>query len=382
MNQASQPTRRGGLPWGFCGMVVLVLLLEQGLFRDNLNFMDNVAVSWKYTGRNVHRKAKGQTILCFGDSMLKFGILPRIVSEVTGSKAHGLAIYSGSAPSSYYLFKRALDSGARPKTVLVDFARGILGDGPASQTRPYPWLDLINSQEAIDLILTSGDSELLGNLGIQSIFHSTRRREVIRSYILARLKEEPTNQRDITPALWRNWNTNAGGQANSKGEAFEDVVIPDSAPIKPGQWRCDPTNEVYLARFLDLAKSRGITVYWMLPPVTPGTLSQWVHSGDEGLYTKFVQQVAARYPNLVVLDARYSGYDQSLFVDGVHLDRDGASALSADVARAMREPKVTDGQPKESWVRLPNFKPQAPLAAIEDVGESRVALKQLWSTVK
>lgn len=381
MNDVPGNHRRGGYPAGLLGMIVLIVTIELGYMRGNLDFMDNVAVSWKYTGKAVNRRAKGNSILCFGDSMLKFGLLPRLLAADTGQKTYSLAVLSGSAPSSYFLLRRALDSGARPSAVIVDFARGILGDGPASVTRPYPWVELLGLRELAELCWTAKDPDLAASLGVRWFLPSSRQRHEIRAHLLARLANKPTDQREVSPALRRNWLANAGGQANPKVEPFEDVVIPENQPIKPGSWRCDPVNALYLHRFLELAQHHGIQVYWMLTPVTPGTFSHWVHSGDEQLYIDYVRDQQSRFSNLVVLDARKSGYERSVFVDGVHLDRDGAAALSVGVAQALRT-SLRGGSPtgntkaeSNKWVMIPKFANPSPALPIEDVRESRLALK-------
>ena len=375
MNDMPRDHRRGSVPVGLLGMIVLITTIELGVMRGNLDFMDSVSVSWKYTGKIVKRKAKGNSILCFGDSMLKFGLMPQILTEGTGQKSYNLAVLSGSAPSSYYLLRRSLDTGARPSAVIVDFARGILGDGPASETRPYPWIELLKPREAAELCWTARDPNLAASIGLRWVLHSVRQRHEIRAYVTAMLSGKPPVQRDVSPALWRNWNTNDGGQANPKVEPFEDVVIPENHPIKVGTWRCDPVNEMYVRRFVELAQSHNIKVYWMLPPVTPGVFSHWVHSGDEQLFIDFVRQQQSRFANLVVLDARYSGYERPVFVDGVHLDRDGAAALSVGVSQALRHSMSEAGVERTKWVKIPAFADRSSRVAIEDVGESILALK-------
>ena len=56
--------------------------------------------------------------------------MPRLIEAKTGQKATSFALRTGSAPSSYFLLKRALAKG-QPSAVVVDFAMGILPDGPA-----------------------------------------------------------------------------------------------------------------------------------------------------------------------------------------------------------------------------------------------------------
>src|SRR5262249_49405390 len=139
-------------------------------------------------------------------------------------------------------------------------------------------------------------------------------------------------QRHVNLALWRNWNQNAGAQVIGKNPSFRDLPAPPAEPTRSGTWRPDPTNALYLRKFLELAARHGISVVWLLPPCSPGVQAIWDHSGDEALFDRFIRATGARHPNLVVVDARRSGFPPDLFVDGIHLDRDGALALSAEIA--------------------------------------------------
>jgi hypothetical protein len=95
-------------------------------------------------------------------------------------------------------------------------------------------------------------------------------------------------------------------------------------------------------------------------------------SGVHARYDRFVRAMQARFPNLTVLDARYSGYLPAVFVDATHLDRDGAVRLSADVAEVLREASHRPGADPR-WVKLPDYRerPVAISRMLEDVNQSR-----------
>ena len=113
-------------------------------------------------------------------------------------------------------------------------------------------------------------------------------------------------------------------------------------------------------------------VYWLLPPVSPGTQAHWEHSGDESLYLGFIRSIQARYLDLVVIDGRHSGYDRSVFIDSVHLDRNGATGLSVGLANVLTRPGVKAGT---RWVRLPTYLNPPADVPIEDVAQSQIALR-------
>ena len=62
----------------------------------------------------------------------------------------------------------------------------------------------------------------------------------------------------------------------------------------------------------------------------------------------------ARHPNVVVLDARRSGYDDSVHFDHIHLDRRGAAVLSLDVAAVLVD-RPGRGDGGSGWIEMPAF---------------------------
>ena len=62
----------------------------------------------------------------------------------------------------------------------------------------------------------------------------------------------------------------------------------------------------------------------------------------------------ARHPDVVVLDARGSGYDATVHIDAIHLDHRGAEVLSRDVAAVLAD-RLRRGGPAARWVDLPPY---------------------------
>ena len=81
----------------------------------------------------------------------------------------------------------------------------------------------------------------------------------------------------------------------------------------------------------------------------------------------------ARYPDLVVLDGRHSGYDRSALADPMHLNGRGARVLSADVASAVD--RHLDGRDLRPWVELPAYAARRVGRPAEDLDQSNVALR-------
>ena len=74
-----------------------------------------------------------------GDSLAKLGVAPSLVEARSGRSVYNLAVCAGQAPSSYFLLRRVLDSGARPTAILVDFFPRLL-QVPPQHTPLWPAL--------------------------------------------------------------------------------------------------------------------------------------------------------------------------------------------------------------------------------------------------
>jgi hypothetical protein len=130
-------------------------------------------------------------------------------------------------------------------------------------------------------------------------------------------------------------------------------------------------NQAALHQLCDLAGRHGITVAWLLPPTRPDWHARRVSIGVVATVDRFVAEVLARHPNLVVLDARDSNFPAEVFRDPTHLDGLGAVALSESIAEALQP--ILDGPPKKSspgLVALRPFEPPAGPIPLEDLARS------------
>lgn len=124
----SPPTSmRSRLPRGLLGMMILVVAAEHFVARHVDDLYLNVSLwNWRRTseiGRQMGPRAK---VLCFGDSLTKSGLAAPIIESRTGRDTLNLALNGGQAPGSYFMFRRALESGGQPDAVLVNFMPRLL----------------------------------------------------------------------------------------------------------------------------------------------------------------------------------------------------------------------------------------------------------------
>ncbi len=358
------------LPWGFLGSLVLVILIERSLIAHNLAFSNLSGECWNRAGREVLTVAPGKDVLCMGDSQIKCGMVTPLIEERTGRSAYNLAAFGAPPPATYFLLRRALASGAAPRTIVLGFSPDLLGIRPGEMGH-FQWADLLDLRETVELAWTSRDPELFASITLSRLFPSIKNRKEIRVYVFKALCAESWNPVEVALQFARNWNQNRGTVI------FNKVDYPINDPIEAkrleaAQWRPDPTNAAYLRRCLKLAEAKNIQVVWVISPSSPVTQQFKDNMGITRKYERFVYGVLERHPHVLVLDGRRSGYTKGVFYDPGHVDRDGAIGLTNAVVEYLRGDLITrrDAPTPERWVALPKYQAPSLRIPIEDIGES------------
>ncbi len=309
---------------------------------------------WWLASEDV-RRASACQVIGLGDSLIKGGLSPSTFEAASGLRAYNLALGGGQAPSSYFLLRRALRDGARPRAVVVDFSPRLLELGPRHNATV--WHSLIGPAEALELATVARDPGLFGELGARLALPSYRSRQWARDAIAARLGGLPFGFDPIYHVL--RIARAHGGQIefSTPPRPWEALDALDRG-FFPLAWRPDPTCDAYVGRFLALARDRGIRVYWLLPPVLGDLGRRSAASGFDARFDRYVKNYQAHYPNVTVIDARPSAYADGLFWDPLHLNPGGATRLSASlgpiVAAELGHPAVPG-----RWLRLPDPDPRS-----------------------
>jgi hypothetical protein len=365
-------SRRGRWPAALPGMLGLVLAVELFLTRHPRDFLLYEGGDWGQAGRAARRLAAGCEVLCFGDSQVKLGVQPRVLEPLLGRRAYNLAVAAGPPPASFFLLRRALEASARPAAILVDFHPQLLQADPWTRARYWP--ELVTTREALALARTARDAGLFASVMLDRLIPSLRGRHQIRANLVAALQGRGESGRAATLlSLRRNWRVNRGAGVAAKNPRFTGEVGAGFAEVYPDQWPLDPVATAYVRRFLRLAASHEIPVLWLIPPFCPEIEARRDSKGLSAQYDRFVRAMQARFPNVVVADARRSGYGPGVFIDPVHLDRQGAATLSADVAAVLGRVLAGRGDAPR-WVELPAYRDRSAEFPLEDASQSCVAL--------
>jgi len=342
-------------------MLALVALAEVAVGRAALRVAPVRDADWIRAERVATHRARDAEFLVMGDSMTKVGVLPTVLSRASGRSGYSLAVVGGQAPSTYFLLKKALDSGARPSRVVVDFLPSLLSRDYTYDDGQWPML--LGARDGLDLAWHARDAGLLARIWVGDLLPSCRVRGGLRTWLKASLDGDDAEMKFASRGHLRNWSLNRGAMVLS-GLWKSQLKVEDWYRVDfPRPWEAVPIHTAYLSRFLDLAASRGIAVQWLVTPLRGSTRAILARHGQEARYLDYVREWAARYPNVEVVDAR-DGFDDAHFVDPVHLNRDGALLLSRRLASTFARPPRPG-----AWTPLPAAGVAAEVA-VEDLHES------------
>ena len=367
MNEANDQKRVSRLPLGLLGMLVLIVLTERYIGRRN-DLSTMVAIEWRMTGSSVKWAASKATIACFGTSLTRTGVSPKVLEEKLGKPAFNFATSGGLPFATYRMFRQVLECGGKPEAVVVDFKWSSLMNEYTWNERVLP--EVAGLRECAELAWTARDPLFFGRVTLVTMLQSYRCREEIRSNVLAAIQGKEPVRNHQHSIVKSNALANNGAIHAPRDPKFKGEIDPNETSIYPKDWKCHPIAEIYVNKFLELAASRNIKVFWLIPPVFYGTQAERERIGADQKYTEFVKATVAKYPGVTVVDGRHSEFPIESFYDWTHLNRDGAvaqTALLADAIKQELEPTRANGQ---HWVSLAKYKPSPNASRILDTSDS------------
>ncbi len=360
------PQPRSRWPLGLLGTLALVAGVEHYIAARNIDLGTMYTIEWRLMSKAIKKQAPKAEILCFGTSLSSIAVSPLIVEERTGHPTYNLSLSGAQPYASYLMLRHALEAGARPKAIVVDFKWTSVRNAPAELERILPEIATLN--ECVRYALDQRDGSFLGRIMLVKELPSYACRVEIRDNIAKAIKGvEPTrNEQWLTGA--RNMRVNKGAHHTPKVSYKGEVDLTDGR-FFPADWKCNPANERYIHNFLDLADSRKIPVFLLLPPVSPATQARLDQSGTTGRYTKFLEGVMARHPGVVAVDARRSGYPNDAFYDASHVNRVGTADFSNALSDVLKA-RLDGPSAGDRWVSMPRFAGGQGQERIEDFMDS------------
>jgi hypothetical protein len=359
------------LPTGFLGMLVLVILIERSIALLKTDLQDPVTFGWGFSARAAVDEARTREILCLGDSLVKHGLLPQVLEEGTGRSAYNLAAAASAAPTTYFLLRRALQAGARPSVVLLDFKPSLLAGGPRYRVRQ--WQEFLAPGETLDLLRTTGRFEFALEILMGELVPSLRCRHEIRNG----LNNRKLASRALNAMLNRNWSVNRGANLAAKNTGFAGgVTEAQHADMLSHRFSVHKLNADYASRTIALAEKAGARTYVVVPPLTKELRERREQTGVDARYRAFLHQLQDRHPRLTVLDAGHADYPPEAFVDPTHLNRDGTVSLSNSVGEFLRADLTLSQRSGRRWMNLSDYQAPRERPGLEDVEQTRAVIEQ------
>lgn len=361
---------RETIPWGLLGCLALMVAVERFVAHHDLEYMSSEQMIWKISGHKAGRRVPSCEVLCMGDSLMKLGVVPKLVEGRCGRRAYNLAINGSQAPATYFLLRRLLDAGVRPKAVLVDFFPRLLEIGPRHSIEQWP--HFLHARECVELCWVARDAGLFASIAVGRTLPSYRVRRWIRKQVTEAFAGRSWSNREENLLFFRNWGVNHGAQVMpSKVNLTQDFAAWRRVYFR-GLWY-DPINDEFLRRFLALAAAHRLPVVWLVLPMKPALQAECEQSGFNGELTRSLRATQDRSPNVVVIDGRRANYDPAVFFDPHHLGREGAFAYSTALGNVLRHLPL-DGSPGPRWIDLPAYVARPIEPPLEDIDQSRLVL--------
>lgn len=353
-------------PWGLVGMLCAVLAVESSLARHIQNFTVGEGLNWGFARKAALSKVRDCEILSLGSSTSKFGVVSRVMEDLTGLRTFNLAMCSSDMAGNYFTLRRAIEAGARPKAVLIDCY--ISHETTTNPKRRYlnirSWPEFLGLREAVDIAWSSRDPDFLTTIALSWACPSYKARFEVRNNILAAVRGEVDGTAESSRFYRRNWNVNRGSQvmqhnpeyeARHAGEVARLRVRTEAPDLDMRGLKVGP----YARRFLELAASHNIRVFYLMLPLTPLKLDQRVQCGEDLNDVKLARYLQSLNRDLVVVDGRNAHYPPQAFWDDVHMNGEGAHVVTAEIASVVNR-YLSGAPPRDDWVAIREYAAPGP----------------------
>jgi hypothetical protein len=347
-------------------MLCALLTIESSLARHIQEFTVGEGLNWAFARKAALSKVRDCEIFSLGSSTSKFGVVSSVMEDLTGHRTFNLAMCSSDMAGNYFTLRRAIEAGARPKAVLIDcyISQDITSDTKRRYLNIRSWPEFLGLREAADIAWSSRDVNFLTTVALSWFCPSYKARFEVRNNVLAAVRGEVDNTAECSRFYRRNWGVNRGSQVMQRNPEFEARHVGEVAKLHVRTESPDldmrgiPAGP-YARRFLDLAASNNIRVFYLMLPLTPLKLDERVQCGEDLKDVKRARYLQSLNRDLVVIDGRNAHYPPQAFWDDVHMNGEGARVFTAEAASIVNQ-YLSGTAPRDRWVALHEYAAPTP----------------------
>lgn len=286
------------------------------------SYMQGEYSSWQLQREYSMEKHEDGEIVLLGDSRMKFAVNARQLSD----KAYNLSLAGSSTMDMYYTLVRYLAAENRPQAVYVGFA-------PTHFTHYENYLDRgmafhyydRSEYEDINAIIKKFDGI---DFSSECRKYEWRSPAVYMQTIIHSFREDRAKiNADIKEDLLLN-----------RGSCVSDYKRENKGPVMPEEtkekhFRVQAVCDYYLMKILLMCREHNIPVTMVQLPMGEAGVRNLEESGYMQEYEMYLQDLAERTG--VEIERTIPVYEDELFVDDSHLNKQGQERYTAQLARKL-----------------------------------------------
>jgi len=333
----------------FIFKLIILVILILGIFaiiarNFGMYIYDEEYASYKQTMDYVNNESNDyNSVLIFGDSVAKAGVIPQVISEDT----YNISMAGATTIEQYYIMKNYLEHHEAPKTLIMMYFIGandsiddffwnrtlyfnclttaqfneIVANGAFENYRP------VEKENGVEIERDEASYKFYekGNFGAKINFWQYKLASPTKYY--AAIKNAMFEKRyEVNQKEYETSQENKGQHYFGTEASFE----PNNVTITGKQhFEVLPIIDIYMNKCIELCKENGIQVIIEQHPINESTYANM--SGDyKKEYMDYMKSLKEKHPEIIV-NTEYNVCPSDWLGDFSHLNENGATKFSEEL---------------------------------------------------
>ena len=312
---------------GISGVVVGIVLLIYSLtwiLPDMYYMTAGEYGSWLQPKDFTQSKHENVDVLLLGDSRMKIGVDPAILSE----SAYNMALSGCNPIDMYYSLQRYLKNNDAPKLVIIGYAPTHLThmENYTERSLYFHYLSEDEVQEANENIRKYDGKDMTG----EYIKYKYRSPAIYLTGVLHNLRKNAKVANEVEYAQL----------AEQRGAMFLEAVKAPTDQVRPEETKAMDFSplaslDFYLRETIQLCQTNGIPVMIIQFPMGEYGIEKLKESGYLVTYKTYMEDIRDQYGIPVQTDIPM--YTNDMFADNSHLNRNGNRVFSNEIKRIIKQ---------------------------------------------